>query len=261
MIWRDDSPTVGGRSREGPPTTEHHTVVHPGGRLALVLHLPAGRARVPCVLACHGLGASKDSDKYQLLGAEFSAAGLALARFDFRGCGESSGVEHETTVATRLDDARAVLKYLELHRRLDRRVGFLGSSMGGYIALHLAAERDDRSPVVTWNAPSNLEDLMDSDERDTPGLGVALALELATHRYARAPAGISRLLVIQAEADDVVPVEHGTALFERAAEPCDLVIVPGADHRFTDPAHRRDAVTRSVQWCLRFLPPATTQTA
>ena len=38
--------------------------------LALVLHLPAGEGPWPCVVACHGMGASKDSDKYLLLGEE-----------------------------------------------------------------------------------------------------------------------------------------------------------------------------------------------
>src|SRR2546428_11911245 len=134
---------------------DKHTVTLPGARLALVLHVTEGRRRVPCVVACHGLRASKDSDKYLLLGAELPAAGLALARFDFRGCGESSGVEEETTGGTRLEDARAALQYLPFHRRPNGRFSLLGSSMGGYVALHLAAERGDSTPVVTWNAPSN----------------------------------------------------------------------------------------------------------
>src|SRR3989442_15567060 len=86
---------------------EKHTVALPGARLALVVHAPPGRRRVPCVIACHGLAASKDSDKYLLLGAELPAAGLALARFDFRGCGESSGIEEGTTIATRIEDVEA----------------------------------------------------------------------------------------------------------------------------------------------------------
>src|SRR3989442_6531378 len=79
---------------------EKHTVALPGARLALVVHAPPGRRRVPCVIACHGLSASKDSDKYLLLGDALPAAGLALARFDFRGCGESSRREAEQTNST-----------------------------------------------------------------------------------------------------------------------------------------------------------------
>jgi len=92
---------------------ERHLVALPAAKLALVLHLPDMRGRVPCVVACHGLHASKDSDKYLLLGDALPPAGLALARFDFRGCGESSGREDETTIASRIEDVEAVLALLE----------------------------------------------------------------------------------------------------------------------------------------------------
>jgi alpha-beta hydrolase superfamily lysophospholipase len=223
-----------------------------GGSLALVLHLPAGAARAACVVACHGLGASKDSDKYRLLGEAVPAAGLALARFDFRGCGESSGREEETTVGTRVEDVRAVLARLAGHPRLDGRIGLLGSSMGGFVALHVAAARGDGPPVVTWNAPANLADLA-ARAADTPGVGRALVEEQRARRYAVTPAGVRRHLVIQGEADEVVAPAHGRALHARAADPRDLVLLPGADHRLTDPGHRQEAVGRSIAWLRRHL--------
>ena len=230
---------------------ERHSVPLKDGKLALVLHLPDGARSFPCVVACHGLSASKDSDKYLLLGEEFPRAGLALARFDFRGCGESTGREDETTVATRIEDAGAVLALLESHPRLEGRFGLLGSSMGGFVALHVAAARGDGIPVVTWNAPASLADLGDS--QDSPGTGMPFLLELSSGHYADSPRGVRRHLVIQAEADDVVPLEHGSMLYARAAEPCDFVIIPGADHRLTDMAHRREAVARSLDWLRRFV--------
>ncbi len=75
-----------------------------GGTLAMVLHLPAAPA-APCVIACRGLGASKDSNKYRLLGADLPEHGLALARFDFRGAGESSGRPEDATVSRRDEPA------------------------------------------------------------------------------------------------------------------------------------------------------------
>lgn len=230
---------------------ERHSVPLEEGTLALVLHLPDDPGPSPCVVACHGLGASKDSDKYLLLAGEFPRAGLALARFDFRGCGESTGREDETTVATRIEDARAVLALLEGDTRLDGRFGLLGSSMGGFVALHVAAARGDGTPVATWNAPASLADLGDS--QDSPAIGMPFRLELAAGRYADAPRGVPRHLVIQAEADDVVPLEHGSVLHARAADPCDFVIIPGADHRLSDVAHRREAAARSLDWLRRFL--------
>jgi uncharacterized protein len=227
-------------------TPERHTVALPGAKLALVLHLPGGAPPFPCVVACHGLSASKDSEKYLLLGEEFPRAGLALARFDFRGCGESSGREDETTIATRLEDTRAVLALLAGHPRLDGGFGLLGSSLGGFVALHVAAERTGL-PVVTWNAPASLEDLGDDAQR-SEGIGIPFLLELSTHAYGTSPVGVTHHLAIHGEADDVVPVEHGAVLHARAAEPCDLVVIPGADHRLTDPSHRREAVARSLAW-------------
>jgi alpha-beta hydrolase superfamily lysophospholipase len=232
-------------------TEERHSVALPGAKLALALHLPVGAPPFRCVVACHGLSASKDSEKYQLLGQEFPRAGLALARFDFRGCGESSGREDETTVATRLDDTRAVLALLAGHPRLDGRFGLLGSSLGGFVALHVAAERTGL-PVVTWNAPASLEDLGDDAHR-SDGIGIPFLLELSTHAYVTSPAAVTHHLAIHGDADDVVPVEHGAVLHSRAAEPCDLVVIPGADHRLTDPAHRREAVARSIAWLRRYL--------
>ena len=232
-------------------TVEPHRIPVASGSLALVLHLPERRP-APCVVACHGLGASKDTDKYRLLGDELPAVGLALARFDFRGCGESSGRMAETTIASRIDDVEAVLAFIAADPRIDHRVGLLGSSLGGFVALQVAARRPG-CPVVTWAAPSSLTELANDDLEEGRGLGVPFALEYASGRYALAPAGVPRHLVIHGEDDDVVGVEHAASLHDIAAEPCDLVLIPGGDHRLTDPVHRKLAVSLSKDWLLRFL--------
>jgi uncharacterized protein len=238
---------------------ERHTVAIPGGRLALAVHLPDRPDAAPCVVACHGLSASKDSDKYLMLGDAMPAAGIALARFDFRGCGESTGIEEETTVGTRLEDAEAVIAYLEAHPRLSGDFGLLGSSMGGFVALHVAARRQrglgagSGNPVVTWNAPGDLSDLATDERADDKAIGVPFFMELAARTFETTPAGVARHLVIHGDADEVVPIDHGVVLHSRAAEPCDIVVIPGADHRITDPGHRRLAVEASVAWFQQFI--------
>jgi dipeptidyl aminopeptidase/acylaminoacyl peptidase len=233
-------------------TSEAHRLPIAGGALALVLHLP-DRRPAPCVVACHGLNASKDSDEYLVLGEALPAAALALARFDFRGCGESSGLEEEdATIASRIEDAEAVLAFLASHPALDGRFGLLGGSLGGFVALHVAARRPGL-PVVTWNAPASLTELANDDLEEGRGLGVPFALEYATGRLALAPAGVPMHLVVHGDADDVVALEHGIALHEQAAEPCDLLVIPGGDHRLTDPDHRQRAVAVSRDWLRRWL--------
>lgn len=231
---------------------EVHRVSVGEQKLALVLHLPSRRP-VPCVIACHGLGTSKDSEKYLLLGREFPKAGLALCRFDFRGCGESDGAYAQSTVAGRIADLEGVLDFLADHPALIGRFGLLGSSMGGFVALHVAAHRRPAMPVVTWNSPATLRGLWRSHSEDVAGLGPAFFDEIATGAFADAPAGAAFSLTIQAERDEVVPPSYGQVLFDRAVEPQKLHILKGADHRLSDMTHRLEAVTRSLEWLTRYI--------
>jgi fermentation-respiration switch protein FrsA (DUF1100 family) len=82
---------------------------------------------------------------------------------------------------------------------------------------------------------------------------VPFALEYATGRYALAPPGLPMHLVVHGEADEVVGLEHGASLHELAAETCELLLIPGGDHRLTDPVHRKEAVGASRDWLRRFL--------
>ena len=220
-----------------------------------VLHLPDSSSRpCACVVACHGMGASKDSDKYLLLGRELPATGLALARFDFRGSGESGGSHREATIETRVADLEAMLDQLAKRPELDwQRFGLLGSRLGGFVALWVAAGRAAAGaslPVVTWNAPASLRDLPGADPEQA---GPALVAEVRRGQRAEVPAGIPRVLVIQADRDDVVPPGHGRILFERARDPRRLHVIAGADHRLSDMGHRLEALAESRRWLITHL--------
>lgn len=223
--------------------------------VAGVLHLPGDNFPGPCVIACHGMGASKDSDKYLLLGRELPAAGLAFARFDFRGSGESAGLPRDATIESRIADLEAVLGHLATRPELDGRFGLLGSSLGGYVALWAASRvaPGTSRPVVTWNAPAALRELAHADPGEADA---ALVAEVKRGLRAEAPAGVARVFVIQADRDEVVPPAHGRALFDRARDPRRLHVIAGADHRLTEPAHRREAVEESRRWLLAHLPLA-----
>jgi fermentation-respiration switch protein FrsA (DUF1100 family) len=85
------------------------------------------------------------------------------------------------------------------------------------------------------------------------GLGRAFFDELATGGLADTPAGVALSLTIQAERDEVVPPSHGHMLFARAADPKELHVLKGADHRLSDMAHRMEAVSLSLEWLSRYL--------
>ena len=231
---------------------QRFTVTVGGADVVGVVHAPDRRPSA-CVVACHGMGASKDSDKYLLLGRELPAAGLALARFDFRGSGESGGSHGEATIESRVADLEAVLDHLAKRPELDGRFGLLGSSLGGFVAIWVAASRAAAGaplPVVTWNAPASLRDLPSADPEQA---GPALVAEVRRGGRAEAPAGVPVALVIQADRDEVVPPGHGRLLFERAREPRRLHVIAGADHRLSEMSHRLEAIAESRRWLVTHL--------
>ena len=115
--------------------TEPLRLPGPAGPLAAVLHRPA-RPAPPLVIACHGLLSSMESPKYVALAEALAEAGLACARFDFSGCGQSAGAREQTTVARRVAELGAVARALSAHRAVAvGSLGLMGSSLGGFIAL------------------------------------------------------------------------------------------------------------------------------
>src|SRR3990172_2172292 len=201
---------------------ERHWISLEGQKLALVLHLP-GPGRWPCVVACHGLGASKDSEKYLLLGRELPSAGFALCRFDF----------------------------LKPHEMISSGVSLLGSSLGGFVALHSAAREPTGGCVITWNSPATLRGLTRDAGGDVAGLGPAFFEELDRGTLVDAPNGVARVLMVQGERDEVVPPAHARLLRNAAREPKRLHLIPGADHRLTDLTHRMEALRESLTWLRR----------
>jgi len=225
-----------------------------GCGLAAVLHLPEGRGPWPCVVTSHGMQSSKDGEKYLLVGATFGAAGIAVCRFDFRGCGESGGILADATIGERVADLGAVIGAMRRYPELDGRVALLGSSMGAFVSLFAASRDGQVRAVAAWATPADLEDLVDSpDEVREYGLGDPCITELTAGRCLHAPTDVPRVLYLHGAADDVVPLAHAERLHAASPEPKRLHVFPGGDHPLTDPGHRQEAVRLSLEWIQKFL--------
>src|SRR4026207_2490884 len=128
--------SAGSSTSSGP--SERFSVRVGGLVVAGVLHLPSSRPS-PCVVACHGMGASKDSDKYLLLGRELPAAGPALPRFGLRGRGAAGG---RRRAPRRVGSAMAAgLPALAEGPEREGGFGLPGWGLGGCVALWAAASR------------------------------------------------------------------------------------------------------------------------
>ena len=138
--------------RSGPDGTEPVT-------LDTRFYLPRDRSGpVPAVLLAHGFGGTKNSVTENA--RELAEQGYAVLTWTARGFGRSGGQihldspDHEVRDAERLLDWLAARPEVQTDAAGDPRVGVVGGSYGGALALLLAAQDqrvDAIVPLITWN--------------------------------------------------------------------------------------------------------------
>jgi pimeloyl-ACP methyl ester carboxylesterase len=110
------------------------------------LSAPTGR---PAIVMGHGLGGTMDAG-LQPLAERFSAAGLDVLAFDYRGFGQSDAQPQQTvSVSRQLEDYRSAMRAAaELPGVDPHRLVVWGLSLSGSHAIRVAAARDDVAAVV-----------------------------------------------------------------------------------------------------------------
>jgi pimeloyl-ACP methyl ester carboxylesterase len=195
-----------------------------------------GRERAAVILV-HGSGGNRDD----LLGELeiLSRAGFTLLAFDWPGQGESGG-------RTRWDEperaaVRSALDWLSARPEVDpSRVGAFGFSLGTVPLLQVAVGDPRLRAVALAGAPIGYEDHIRWDFRkygllsQLPGVwadrmrGMRMDAQVPVQIVSRlAP---RPLLLILGEDDGIVPPEKTRALFAAAAEPKELLALPGVGH-------------------------------
>ncbi|MFQ6088183.1 MAG: alpha/beta hydrolase family protein [Candidatus Methanofastidiosia archaeon] len=203
-------------------------------RIVGVLKNPASDI---CVVTCHGLFYSKESEKYVEISKEFSKNNIAVLRFDFRGCGESSGRFEKSTLSQRLEDLEKVLEYVFENFNS---VGILGSSFGGVVSLIEASKNPKIGCVVTWSSPFHLVSLFKSHSVEGEFLE-----DLKRYNMVEVSKNVRNLLVIHGSRDELVPLQHAKDLYKNASNPKKLKILED-NHRITE--KREEAIKNSLEW-------------
>jgi pimeloyl-ACP methyl ester carboxylesterase len=189
--------------------------------LAYALFLPDGEPSGG-VVVIHGAGSQKEN--HFDFARECRAAGLAAVAFDQRGHGASAGALDGRAI----DDVASVAGLLPGGVP----VALRGSSMGGWLALAAGAALDAAAVVAICPASSDqLARGLRSGRftfRADPETLEPLLRETDLGAAARALG--ARLLLMHAEGDEDVPVEHSREL-HAAAPGSRLEVVPGGHHR------------------------------
>ena len=115
------------------PDIEYLTIA--GGRIACRRR----EGGSPTLLFLPGYASDMDGTKATAFDAFAAQRGLAMARFDYSGTGASDGEFADGTLEVWLDQALAVVDQLTAGPLI-----LVGSSMGGWIALHVALRRPKR---------------------------------------------------------------------------------------------------------------------
>jgi uncharacterized protein len=210
--------------------------------LAYALFLPEEEARVGVVIL-HGAGSAKESHFDFARAAR--ASGLAALAYDARGHGRSEGAFGPRA----FEDALAMCGVLREHAP---QVALRGSSMGGFCAIGAAA----LDPTVTavaaiCPAPEHflLRGLRSGTLHDfeTERLAVMeVWLESVSLLEAASSLGPeTALLLLHAQGDEQIPYTVSQELYDAAAEPKRLLLLPGGHHRSLQHDLEIQSVSRS----------------
>ena len=64
---------------------------------------------------------------------------------------------------------------------------------------------------------------------------------------------VQRVLIVHGEKDQQVPPGHGSQLYEVLNEPKGLHMLEKADHRFSAPESREEAIRVTMKWFKKYL--------
>ena len=217
------------------------------------------------VVFCHGHAGSMDPDlKYAPV---FHDRGYNVLMFDFRAHGRSDG-KLVSMGSLEQQDLLGAVDFLR-RRGIDR-VGVLGFSMGGRVAISTAPQTETIVAVVSDGGPATMLEsvVAGSRERGLPGflaipvawLTLWLAGQWVSCNLSDADAvyWVSRLapralFLIHGGRDPYVSTAAVEALFAAAGEPKELWIVPRSGHREVDDLQPDEYLERVIGFFDRYL--------
>lgn len=241
-----------------------------GHRVAAILAAPETPTDRLVVL-CHGFLSNKHSTTNKVLTAKLVEQGIATFRFDFFGQGESEGPFERITVGIALGQALAALDLVVSQGY--RRIGLIGSSFGGLVAVLAAAQfraagatlaclglkcpvpdfeemlRLEFGPegIAEWKRTGTIPDV--TGGRDRVKLHFGFFEDCAGHKGYDATQSITvPTLIVQGDQDEYVPLHQSRRLLEAFQGEKRLQILPGADHGFTKGEDFRTMTTLLVDW-------------
>ena len=217
-------------------------------------HLDVGDRRIayrfragaePTLLFLPGYASDMEGTKALALDAFAERRGLAIVRFDFSGTGSSDGSFEEGTLTAWLEETLAVADGLTQGPLV-----VVGSSMGGWIALHLALLRPERVRAVVGiaAAPDFTEwGFAGRDAAEQAGITSAFWESGQRLRVLGGEIGVDcPVRLVHGERDADVPLDIAFRTMRALGSgDVQLNVIKGGGHRLSE-LHEIDAILRTV---------------
>jgi uncharacterized protein len=181
----------------------------------------------PVVVLFHGTAGTVTA--LEPWAAVFQARGDGVLLADYRGYSGNPGLPSEAGLYA---DARAVLDWLAAQGFEDRRIVFLGWSLGTGVAVQMASERHPAALVLLAPYTS----VADVGARRHPILPVRSLISDRFDSMSKIAAVNAPLMIVTGDLDVVVPPDMGRNLFAAAREPKRALFLPGVGHVITPSA-------------------------
>jgi pimeloyl-ACP methyl ester carboxylesterase len=199
----------------------------------------------PTLVFLPGYASDMEGAKALALDAFAERRGLAMLRLDYSGTGSSPGTFADGTLALWLEEALAAVD-----RLTEGPIILVGSSMGGWIALHLALLRPERiqSLVGIAAAPDFTNwGFVDGDTAERQGLSRAFWESGQQLLLLDAQIAVDwPVRLIHGEHDQDVPVDVAKQVMARLrSADVQLNIIKGGGHRLSEP-HEIETILRTV---------------
>jgi uncharacterized protein len=244
--------------------TDIHFLNHLRERLFGTYHRPEAHSEYGVVLG-HCFTCTRHTGILRETGARLTDAGFHVLRFDFSGNGQSEGAFIETSYSKYITEMETAANLLKTYGV--KWLGFAGHSMGASISVLAGAKIPGiRAICAIAGRLTGMDSsrIFSADQRrqfqETGRLefisrGRHLELDsrflndMMSHDMRATVSSLNiPLLIVHGTQDEIVPADQAIKAQSINPDHSQLVMIPGADHFFSQPEHRDTAVRKIVEW-------------
>lgn len=253
---------------------EQQMIIHTDShQLSGVLHIPRchEHEQKPAIVMCHGFIGSKVGQHRMFVktARRLCLAGFVVLRFDFSGCGESSGEYRQVTITEQLQEASTAIDVLVNHPNVDPgQITLVGHSLGGAIAASVATldqrinqlillspVADPFTDIVQIVGVELYQQCLQESVVNYQGFEIGRDLFLSlphVHPLENIHTFQGKVLLIHGSEDGDTPLanshQYQQTLTKRLQGHCELHVVQGADHTYNSPLWEQEVQEVIMQW-------------